>query len=59
MARTDTTPPILKSLALPSVIDVTNGDAMVSFAGHASDQGGSGVERVDLELGCIDIQAEC
>ena len=50
MANQDTAPPVLTSLTLPSVIDVTSGDVTATFTAGATDQGGSGIDRVDLLL---------
>ncbi len=49
MAETDTTPPVLTSLSLPSTIDVTNGTADATFTAGATDAG-SGVDFVYVYL---------
>ena len=47
-AAADTTDPILTSLTLPGVVDVTTGSKSVTFSAGGSDEGGSGIDRISI-----------
>jgi len=46
----DTTAPKLKSLVLPATLDVSSGSGIMAVSAEASDEGGSGVDRVAVSL---------